>query len=29
METGLTTMGSECPRFDEWISRLEALGHTD
>lgn len=29
METGLTTMRSECARFDEWISRLEALGHSD
>ena len=28
METGLTTIRSECPRFNRWISRLEALGHS-
>ena len=27
METGLETIRSECPRFDDWVRRLESLGN--
>ena len=27
METGLETIRSQCPRFDDWVRRLESLGN--